>query len=583
MRSKNINPYLCSIACLFIIIYNLYLLKSYIPAGYSVNLYNQTPEHFLHLLLVVYFFGTILLLRNQHDIFNKIGVFILLLNYGIFLLLLNQLGYYVFSRHDDISYLAQIDTIIREGQINIDDIYPATHILYAQVSLLTGVKSSTLATLMPVFFSYIFVVGLLVLSRVIIKNRSVLYLLIPVSLIYYLRFMHFSLAPHYNFFVIMPILMLALHYYLHTGKDRLGWTICMQPVLLVIPIGHPFINIFAIYILIVLLFIKSRFNTNMQSPSNLIMILIGATFAWFVRSVYLLKGFGQYYAAFVQHGISSVAGQGANYFEKANSLVSPYSLLETMVLLYGRYIFPMLIIFFSFIIVITDKKNRIPLNKEFKIIVLSFIGFSMIDGFFILNPIFSHTVQRVTTLNYFVFPLVPLFALSLHVLFCNKSQVARSSITATILALIYGISVYGALPSPGIYASNSATVYNEVEGMRWVFDKKGNEPIATVLDPQAASRFCDLFFGWTEKRSRVDVNRYFIPDHFGYREFGQIMPKDYYILIMGWGEREYVDVLRYTKNRDILTRYEPEDFSRFRNDPDVLKIYESLNIEVYKS
>ncbi len=584
MKKSDFASYVLAICGLTGVLLNLAILISTRPQGYNVNMYGQMPSQYWMILFTTYLLGTTLILSTTRDSFKKIGVGILGLNYVVFLLFPHILGYYVLSRHDDISYLSHIIFVLKTGHINIEDIYPAVHIFYAQVSIMTGMEPDTLAMLLPAFFSFVFVSGILVFSKIFIKEKGFIYMLVPVALIFYLRYMHFSLAPHYCFYVFMPAFLYVLYHYLSDTKNVFQWYMLSIIFILIIPMGHPFISIFVIFVLTILSLVKRVFKMDLRYPGNLLVILVIMTFAWFVNCFYLLKSFKSLYTSFVQHVISPVAKQGANLVSKVTTLVSPTDLLITAIFLYARYLIPFMIIFLAFVLVFMDKKGKLPLKKEYKYLLACFIVFGVADAFFVLNPFLSHTVIRVTTLNYFVYPMIPLLALSLYLLFLRKQSKVYSVLVAACLTLTFSLSAYGAMPSPKIFDANSCVVYNEVAGMSWLFEKKDQSPIIAVLDPQAGARFCDLFFGWTEKRTRQDVENYAVPDHFNYQGSSQFNLKGRYILIMGWAENLYTDVLVYTNvNKDIFTRFTTEDFSRFRGDSNVDKIYNSLNIEVYKS
>jgi hypothetical protein len=584
VKRSEFASYMFAICGLTGVLLNLAILISTSPQGYSVNIYSQMPSQYWIILFATYLLGTTLILSTTRDSFKKIGVGILGLNYIIFLLFPHILGYYVLSRADDISYLAHIIFIVKTGHINIEDIYPAVHIFYAQVSLMTGIEPSTLAMLLPAFFSIVFACGILVFSKVFIKEKCFIYILVPVTLIFYLRYMHFSLAPHYCFYTLMPVFLYILYHYLTGAKNNYQWNILAIIFILIIPMGHPFISIFVIFVLASLLLIKRFLKMDIRYAGDLLVMLVVMTLAWFINCFYLLKSFKALYTSFIQHAISPVAKQGTNLIAKVSLLVTPKDILVTAIFLFARYIIAFVIIFAAFIMVFRDKQGKLSFKKEYKYLLACFVVLGIADAFFIFNPFLSHTIARITTLNYFVYPMIPLLALSLYLLFLKKQSMIYSVLVSVILACVFSLSVYGALPSPKIFDSNSSVVYNEVAGMRWLFDKKGGNPMMAVLDPQAGPRFCDLFYGWTEKRTREDVGDYIVPDHFGYEGSDQFRIKDRYVLIMGWAEHLYTDVLVYTNvNKDILTRFKTDDFSRFKDDSNVDKVYNSLNIEVYKS
>jgi len=519
-RKAPLILYLISILDLFCLIYNLFTLKYCVTAGYLVNIYNQLPQTFWVILVITFFLGAILVLCNNYPTFRIIGAFILLLNYFIFLMIPYELGYFSFNYADDLTYLGEVYDIKRTGHFNPDDFYPATHIFYAQVSCLLDIMPNILSFTMPAFFSFTFIGGTVIFSKLFIKEKVVIYLLLPVCLIYYLRYMHFSIAPHYSYYTLMPLFLFLLYKYSLEEKNVPSWTLTILPFILSIPLGHPFITIFAACILFIPILIKRFLRLKLNSTGSFLAILLVTTLTWLTNCYFLLHFFGKSFNAFVERIIQPVALKGVSYIAKANQVVTPAELCRTIVLLYGRYLFPFIVIAIALIIILLDRKKKIPFNREYKFLVIFFVALGIIDGFFIFNPVFTHTIQRVTTLNYFTYIMIPLLALSLYTIFLRKLSGARILATAVVLAIIQGISLTGALPSPRTHETNFGVPYEEVTAMQWLFDEKGNDPVLSVLDPQIASRFCDLFYGWSEKNQRKDINRYhyIVPDHFGYND-----------------------------------------------------------------
>jgi hypothetical protein len=557
-----------------------------VTAGYLVNIYDKLPQQFWLVMIISFFLGTILVLEIKYQSFRIVGIFVLVLNYFMFLLIPYELGYFSFNSADDLTYLGEIYNIVRTGYINIEDIYPAAHIFYAQTASLLGVQPNILSLTVPSFMSLIFVVGTIILSKLFIKEKGVVFLLIPISLIYFLRFMHYSIAPHYSYFVIMPILLFLLFKYLLEERNILSWSLVILPFILIIPLGHPFITMFAIYVFILLSLINRFFKKiNLRSTGIFLSILLVTTFTWLTNCFYLLHFLGKSFDSFIERIMQPVVMKGVSFIAKANQVVSPVELCWTIVQLYGRYLFPIILISIALIIILLDRKSKIQFNKEYKFLMLFFVVMGIIDGFFIFNPIFTHTIQRVTTLNYFIYAMAPLLAISLYILFLRKQSFVRILATAVVLAIIQGISLYGALPSPRTHETNFGVPHEEVTAMRWLFDKKGNDPVVSVLDPQIPSRFCDLFFGWSEKSRRKDIDRYHyvVPDHFGYNENEHYQNKGQYVIILYQIKRIYLDVYRFTKNQDALMRFTTGDYNRFNNDSNANKIFDNKIIELYRS
>jgi hypothetical protein len=201
--------------------------------------------------------------------------------------------------------------------------------------------------------------------------------------------------------------------------------------------------------------------------------------------------------------------------------------------------------------------------------------------FLLLNSFISHGTDRITNLNYAIFPMVPLFALSLYYItnmfFKHKSKF----IASVILTIIFLSSVYGALYSPYIFHANIAGTYNEFHGMNWLFKAKSEMPIYD-LSGDMGYRYSDLINNWSTTKERFGKDILWasegkVPDHLGYDKNNFFNNSKIYIVITTKGEFLYQTLYKE------VGRYDKSDFEKFRNDSCVGKIYDNKNIEIYCS
>ena len=142
----------------------------------------------------------------------------------------------------------------------------------------------------------------------------------------------------------------------------------------------------------------------------------------------------------------------------------------------------------------------------------------------------------------------------------------------------WGLSLFGVFNSPNTFGPNEALTYNEIDGMKWLYESRNDLNISAPLSQ--LYRFHDLL-----DDGSIDHN-IVIPDHFGYNstqtKFSDAVLKEgqrTYLVLNSYDELLYQDVPGYSN----VGRYTHEDFSRFRSDPTVDKIYAGLNSEVYYS
>lgn len=582
MNKTKLFLYIISLLGMLLLLYNLFILISYIPNGYHIDIIKQLPLQSWLCFIMVYFLGTFLVINANDHRFKIIGIIIIVLNYIVVFLIFNQLGYYADDKMDDLTYLAEIKSILWSGHINNSDIYPAALMLYAQISAITGIVAQTLSTLLPCLFSLIFVIGIFIISKLIIKIQEILYILLPTACIFYLHNYHFSTAPHFCYFTCTPIIMYLLFQYSFEKENRFSWLLIILPVIWLMPTMHPFIILVVLYSFIILLIVKMFFLKKTMYPLyGLIIMFILGYFGWAIANYGLHSFIRGTYITFINGLTENTLSMGLKYMSKASNWTTPFEFMRAYFLIYGRYFIPFVVILVALCFIIFNKKLQNTIKRTYYLFGSLIIIYGFLDIFLLVNPIYAHTVQRLTALNFFVYFLIPLFAISLYIIFLQNHFVILHIMAALILTLVMGVSLFGAFPSSWSYTANSGIVVNQVNGMRWLFEHKNAEPGAAVGEEQMMSRYYDLFYGWPENMMyRKDVQDFIMPDHFGYNDNTSNTYDNYYIIITTYAEYLYTDIWKYKDKQ--FDRFLPDDFNRFQNAPDYNHIYSSLNMDIYK-
>lgn len=194
--NKNDLFTLLAIFCFSLLIRNLFVLKFVQPVGYAVNIYSMFSFTFYLSFILCYFIAAVLVLNKN----TKLGFFILCLNHLEILLIPYMLGYYSMGRADDMSYIGEYLQIVNSGHFAAWDIYPASHSIGAFMSLLSGIEAHYVSFIIPIVFSFIFIVGIYLLSRELISQPTVCSLVIVSSFILYIGIYNFLNVPHALFF-----------------------------------------------------------------------------------------------------------------------------------------------------------------------------------------------------------------------------------------------------------------------------------------------------------------------------------------------------------------------------------------------
>ncbi len=572
---KNAPLLLGSIVSFILISINFLLLSNSTPEGYKINIYSQLPSYFWVNLTIIYFIGCILVLQRK-DFFKKIGISSLLINYLSIFLVPISLGYFIYGTSDELTHLGEIKNIVLTGHVDRFNVYPLTHIIYSMVSLIVNLEPNLVSSILPSIFSIVFILGIIAFSKLYLGfEQNLIPIVFLSSLIYYFGHFHFSNVPNFSYFSLVPVILYSMGKYLHHRDFSISTVVTI--FIVTICFAHPFVWLFIGYLL-ALIILSKKYLPQISNVYTIFLLLASTFVLWFIKSFYLQE-FSKIYNSFVNSQIDSVAIKGFSLLSKID--FSPTELLRFMFLYGGRYIIPIfLICLYAMFFFRSNKYPKDTLRSISQLFMIA-VAFGFYQIVLLINPMISHGPDRIMNLNYFLFAMVPLFAVSLYYIF-NINGKWKSILTPSlILSLIFSLSVYGAFYSPYIYQPNIGTTYNEVDGMNWLFNHKGSMPIHDLFG-ESGHRYSSLFYGWsiTKEKLGSDVlvtKAGVLQDHFGYdnNEYFN-MPNSYIVLTSE-------STLAYTTIYEKFSKYTISDFYKLENDPKVNKVYDSLNIKILMS
>jgi hypothetical protein len=584
--SKNQVLSFLAIICFILLMKNALVLKVVQPVGYVIDIYSMFPTSFYLGLVLCYLIGSLLLLNGR----VLIGSLVLCMNHLQVLSIPYMLKYYSMGRADDMSYIGQYLKIANSGHIASWDIYPASHIIGAGISIISNIEPHLVSFIVPIVFSFMFIAGIYLYSKELFSNTNIRSLIIVSSFVLYLGTYNFLNVPNALFFAFIPLyLYIILSYYCLKKSDAISFSILFILVTLIIPFTHPFI-VFYVFVLFLLLMIVNAFlikrkNTffNFSMPKlglNAFLILFVAYLSWFFFQGSLIRNLNRSINNYLNQIGRDPVAQWAT--EKASGVgFEIIDYLQIMIYFYGRYVIPTLFIFISVLYIYYNRD--VLRNKYFKI--TPFIVFLYISSLFsflvlLINPVIIHQPDRILNLNFVVYAQIPLFALALHVLFFNKSKYVHNILlVCVILTSIWTISFFGAFDSPNLFRPNVALTYNEIEGMEWYFEYREEYPM--IMPLQQANRFADI-----KGMNRREMSIAHGPRNFGYEllgldQYNRVLDSeidDFYKAYVGILT---LDELLYDEIPNRSPTFRKEDFETFREDNSVDKIYDSLNIELY--
>jgi hypothetical protein len=571
---------LLAIVSFLLLTKNLLIMSFAQSTGYVVDIYSIFPLLFFLSFIYCYFISIFLVLYN----YKKLGIIILCLNHLEILLIPYMLGYYSMGRADDMSYIGEYLQIATSGRFAAWDIYPASHTIGAFISLVSGIEAHYVSFIIPIIFSFIFIIGTYLFSRELISQPIVRSLVIVSSFIIYMGAYSFLNVPHALFFALLPLYLCYFNKYI-TNSKSISLSIVFVLMTLLIPITHPFIVFFVFSFFLLHMIPKSLLSPYIKLPNthkvniSSFLILVISFMSWFIYNSVLKTDLKISYSAFINKITEPVFFGTAEKLAKIN--LSFFDYLQLISFFYGRYIIPTFFILISLILIYYNRKllKNSQVN-EYPYLLILYFTFLILQITLLFNPLIVHQPDRITNLNFVVYGQIPLFSIALYIIFLQKKiSFYRILQVSGILAFIWGLSLFGCFESPNIYKTNAALTYNEVYGMDWFYRLKGDSIVNVPLTQ--LNRFHDLF-GDPEKRDKLN----YLPDHFGY-----INKSDHFVdANSGTGVMPYtvvltIDELLYQKVKGYIHvgRYTYLDFVRFRRDISVNKIYDSTNIEIFKS
>ena len=386
-------------------VYNYLILFFHHSQSYIVDIYSELPLSFFISLIFCYTIGSGVILLSQGSN-RKLGIVLLIFTYFTILVIPYMLGYYSMGRWDDMSYIGEYLQISKSGYIAQWDIYPASHIIGAIISIETGLEPHFVSFVIPIVFSFILVVGLFLLCRPFLKDQMLINIAIPSLFILYLGPYNFLNVPHALFFATMPLFISILFRFIEI--QNFSNIILIFPFTFIIPYTHPFIVFFVISTLFFLIafsnILKKFGNKNFLRTTIPLIIIIVGFFSWFIYCSRFLSKLKQIFVTYTQ---KTMAIEPV-FFETTDKIfridIDPYKLIKLLTLYYGRYVIPICIISIALIIIFL-KRDRISqiLKNNFIFWIFFYLFFLIMELILFFNPIVSHQPDRMTNLNFMVY------------------------------------------------------------------------------------------------------------------------------------------------------------------------------------
>jgi len=575
-------------------------------AAYEMSIYDAYPWHFWLATCINLSCGILIILRqalNSKEGSNwwLVGIMVVIMANCIVLLLPFLRGYFLYGRDDPLSHLLMVQDIVSTGKVT-DNLYPASHILAAGLSLVCGVDSAVIVNCQPTVFSVVYVVGVCALAVAVGKNRGQVLLISALGTVLLFSNYGTNFRPTHFAFAIVPLILLLFYLRMTSMSNSALFVI----LLLLVPILHIFASVMVatVFLLYELSFaLRNRLSrrgsirggiesaslaSRRSSSITPALLVLVAAFAWywdsfeFAANARSLRDFILYdIGARPADTITATASQ-------ANTTVTDF--LYMFFRGYGHELAYAVMAALAILVVIRKwYRSRIAVTVDEVFFGLLFVVFSLaffpflFGSFLFLNPLreFEWALMAATVVVGMVFyeALSPKEE-------GESEWRPRSKVAFVMLALgLIGsstIGVFGAYYCPLYGLTNAQVTRAEMSGMQWFFTHSSSEtPTINVrYIGEFAWRSLDARPGYDSIVESKNLAFLESPLHFGYQQGGALAPdlsSGVYLVITRSDRLTSSEI--WHERGDFTT----QDFDRLNSEPALAEVYCNGELEIWVS
>jgi hypothetical protein len=560
--------------------------------NYESSIYVSTPLIFWFTSAISITSGVVMIIvqvSNRHT--RNSNAFILVPSLLIFLAFTAILGLFIIRGYgfwvagDPLTHLGEIQNVIRDGQVNVDSIYPATHIYLAEFSEICEIPLLTLAKLVPLFFGLLSVPFTYCLAKAILPAKGQ-FILTAVLSMTFITSWFLNLTPNALANLMFPLVLFLMVKSL--AAKEAGWNVLLIMLIILYPTFHP-IPTLVLLLILVSMFVSNLFNRRRSrifpdygsvfkfSSRNSVFLLVWSV-TWISSHTVWRYEISRMYDLLIEGGQSKL-GDLLGQINHASSY--NYSVSEMFVKTYGGL---SILIIVTIISGLALWKNR-QHYSIYKYLFLFITPLALIIVAMILLFVGNLDFSPLRLLVYIVI-LAMLFCGFAMFEMVRKKKPLAVSFVIVITLFLFVTGILQLYPSKYILSSNYQITYSDIKGMDWFLRKKDENKAQTTFSI-TIFRYADLLLTSDEKNGRLDVRRYLampeeliIPWHFGYdkgNELGRSFSRDLYLVLHEQDRATYRDIFPEMAEIRLLT----EDFDQLENDKSVDRLYTSGSLESY--
>lgn len=588
--TNNILNFIASIS-LLALIYSLFILRKVQSEGYTANIYEQLPFYLYLSLLFCYFAACMLLLS-----YRKISsVLILFLVHSTVIIIPYMLSYAAADRTQTFLYMGLIQGSELSG---FSYLSPTGPLLVSTLSLVSGLEIGTISYLLPVLFSILFITGMYLFYRIFMSREKLVIVSFLVSVIPYFGHFQASISPYYLSFCLVPLYLYILRN-VFSAKNK-TMTVALIIMLPLLPLAHPFtftyLLSFSLLLIVSGVILKPGLLRGMlkidflpKSPTNNlrkkvpVFIFLSITSAGFLLFAKYTSQVPEFFISTLSLRINLLLNSGFSVIPKTGQGL--FEFLHLFNLAYGKYYIPLVFIVINSVIVWQNRKRFCHhfVRRYPRFLVLYIATFFLEIGF-LLNPFIPYPPDRFANLSFIIFAQIPLLGYSLYVIFLRKGYTLGLGAAVLVLCLLWSIGFFTCFSSPYSGEISEAVSQNEMQGLQWLSGAKESSFYVRFSEKNVDISSFDTgkLAGSDELQTSADISTQ--------KKAIQSPWPERPSTLATFSENNNNFYFIATTFSEALSQYEQGSNSTssfntrtFQESPEIYKIYDSLNIDIYKN
>ncbi|WP_237713395.1 glycosyltransferase family protein [Halococcus hamelinensis] len=533
------------------------------PSGYEISIHGAYSPFLKFAFLAVLLGGIGLIIDGTRSkaISWAVGLMLILVAYAVLYSLPLVRGYEIYGTPltDSLYHLGVVSDIISNGHIP-NELYPATHILFSELSILTGLSANTFQMPVSYLFSVLLITGCFVAGRGLFGVQAGRYVLAAAIPLVYAD-LQITILPWFYAICFIPLFLLTLHKAVGVGSQIVALVFAVA-----ITMYHPLTSLFmtvvvAVYTLWTWLS-RSRRNQSIGLP-----LAIGVIAAIWAIGSDRVQGM----IAGVATGAATGGGVATYASEAANSGRNIYDLVVNFLII--RWGTAVLYMGFGGLIVlwITYRSIRGRQRAEIQMVSAQYVAGGLFGVSLAAGQVLARNPVRISQFCL----LFSIFLIGYGLWAASQNSQRRTARIASAILIMVVLST-ALLGAGTAYEDNRQVTHTTIDGSSWFLEHRDADIQTRSFRMSRGVQFY-IQGNNLARASSVAFSRFLesrqLPKHLGYTGNGtaeEVFGSRQYIITktpdVVWTESQYGD-------GNIERGYTQTDLTKIENDPTVSKAY----------